>query len=203
MGVDVVSPGDLQVFLARVRRHAGRVDQLADLPGADPRDGFVAALSELEMMYEDLLVAEEELRVQGEELSAARSALNDSQLRYQELFDSTPVALLVTTADGAVLEANRAATELLGLSPRAAVGKPLAAYVELPSRPALRRAMTHVGRGGSRATVDLVLRPRQGRPVRSRATLDGSTNLRRGEIELRWTLGPAAGAADAGNPVRA
>src|SRR6266568_4393032 len=153
----MVSQHDLDTFLARVRRHGGRMSQLATGASADLKEALLSALTELEVMYEDLVVADEELRVQGEELRASQATLAATRSRYAELFVEAPVAYLVTTGDGIILETNRAAAELLGNPARGGVGKPLAVYLDMASRPEVRRTMLAVWRDGGVGAMDVVL----------------------------------------------
>ena len=83
-----------------------------------PRGLLPQALEELQASMEELRVAEEEMRVQNEELSRGRLRLEAERQRYQDLFDFAPDAYLVTSMDGTILEANRAASQMLGISTR-------------------------------------------------------------------------------------
>ncbi|HEU4942199.1 MAG TPA: PAS domain-containing protein, partial [Gaiellaceae bacterium] len=56
-------------------------------------------------------------------------ALASRQARYEELLDAAPVGLLLTTGEGSVVEANRAAAALLGTTREEMIGTPLAAYL--------------------------------------------------------------------------
>jgi len=85
---------------------------------ARPRGLLPQALEELQLSLEELRVAEEEMRVQNEELSRGRLRLEAERQRYQDLFDFAPDGYLVTTLDGTIVEANRAASRMLGISPR-------------------------------------------------------------------------------------
>jgi diguanylate cyclase (GGDEF)-like protein/PAS domain S-box-containing protein len=49
------------------------------------------------------------------------SALRESESRYRELFDSVPIGLYRTTADGSILDVNPALVEMLGYSDRQAL----------------------------------------------------------------------------------
>jgi two-component system, OmpR family, phosphate regulon sensor histidine kinase PhoR len=123
-------------------------------------------------------IAEEELRAQHDE----------AYRRYRELFEASPDGLLVTDENGKILEANRAAGELLEVSPTRLPGKALASFVAPQSRRAFRRSLlglTH----RREPLVEIDLRLRQGRgdtPIaHARAVLvsgDGSP------AGVRWAL---------------
>jgi PAS domain-containing protein len=75
-----------------------------------------------------------QLQAQTAELAATRDALEAERERYQDLFQSAPVAYLVTDPLGRVREANRAAAELLAVRPEFLPGKPLASFVAYDDR---------------------------------------------------------------------
>ena len=86
--------------------------------------------------FEELQVAQEELRVQNDALAAADAAADLERERYRDLFEHAPSGYLVTDADGVVCQANRAAGDLLNVAPKYLVGKPLSVFVSSADRPA-------------------------------------------------------------------
>lgn len=90
------------------------------------------ALEELQSSVEELRVADEEMRVQNEELSRGRLRLEAERQRYQDLFEFAPDGYLVTDLDGVILEANRAASKLLNISPRFLKKRSLGTLVAVP-----------------------------------------------------------------------
>ncbi|MGC1402007.1 MAG: PAS domain-containing sensor histidine kinase [Thermodesulfobacteriota bacterium] len=88
------------------------------------------ALEELSSSLEELGVSEEELRLQNEELMASRLIQEAEQERYQDLFDFTPDGYLVTSPEGIIKEANRAAGLQLGVRQDYLRGKPLRVYIK-------------------------------------------------------------------------
>jgi len=92
-----------------------RLQAEAGLPGA--RQPILQdALDSLDRSVEELQVASEELQVKNEELLLALRDLEDERQRYRDLFDLAADGYLVTDAHDVVVEANRAAGELLGRS---------------------------------------------------------------------------------------
>jgi PAS domain S-box-containing protein len=102
-------------------------------------------LQELTVAFEELQVAQEELLHQQSELASTRSRVEAERQRYQELFDFAPDAYLITSANGVIREANRAATALLGMSQTTLVGTPLALFIADYARRAFRRDIKQLG----------------------------------------------------------
>ena len=144
-------------------------------------------IAELESVIQELRIAEEELRAQNEELLAANAARDEAYRRYRELFEGAPDALLVTDVNGKILEANRAADELLGISKLRLEGKVLAAFVAPRSRRTFRKALLAMGRREPVADGDLWIRRRDGedRIVHARAV---SIGLPAEPLWVRWSL---------------
>jgi PAS domain S-box-containing protein len=118
--------------LAGLERRAG--DVLAPAEELLP-----IAFEELNVAFEELRAAQDELLRQHSELVMTRERVEAERRRYQELFEFAPDAYLVTTATGAVREANRAAAELLGIAQGVLLGTPLALFVPDYARRAFRR----------------------------------------------------------------
>lgn len=127
-----LQPSPTDVDLEEARRAATRLDV------------FEQSFSELTEAVEELQVAEEELRQQADELQTANLALEVEQHRYQDLFNFAPDGYLVTTTTGTIIEASRAAADLLHVAPEFLIGKPLTALIPLTERPAFRSHLTDV-----------------------------------------------------------
>lgn len=111
------------------RARAEGLHRRAEAP-IEKRPGLLPdALEELTATVEELRVAEEEMRAQNEELLLAHGRIEAERHRYQDLFEFAPDGYLVTTPDGKVLEANCAASDLLGIAPRFLKGRGLGASV--------------------------------------------------------------------------
>lgn len=64
-------------------------------------------------VVEDLRIHQEELRIQNEELRQTQNSLEAARREYQELFDGTPVGIIVLDRERRIQEVNHAATELI------------------------------------------------------------------------------------------
>src|SRR4051794_5206602 len=82
-----------------------------------PPDQILAALGDLEVAHEELRVAEEELAEQREQIERLVARHDSSQRWRDHLFGLLPMGLLVTDAEGKILESNASAADLLGVRP--------------------------------------------------------------------------------------
>lgn len=119
-------------------------------------------VEELYTTLEELRVSEEELRVQNESLAEAQRAVAAEHQRYQELFDLAPDAYVVTDSLGTILEANRAAAELLNVPQHTLPGKPLAVYFPDAERRAFRAELPRLAGRARAAEWEALLQPRGG-----------------------------------------
>jgi PAS domain S-box-containing protein len=171
-------------------------DRIADLQRrsvADPRPGhglLPEALAELDVALEELSVAGEELRSQNDELTTTRRALEAERRRYRELFESAPVAYLVTDPMARICEANQATAALLGVGKGFLAGKPLAAYVDGGDRWGFRSMVNHLGHGEEQRVAGrpLRLRRRDGEVVIVCVTVEPVRDHDGGPAALRWLL---------------
>jgi PAS domain S-box-containing protein len=80
--------------------------------------------------YEELSVAEEQLRAQHAALVEAQRMLEVQRTRYLTLFDFAPDPYLVTDETGVIEEVNAAACELFSIPARLLVGESLVGFIE-------------------------------------------------------------------------
>jgi two-component system, LuxR family, sensor kinase FixL len=147
-----------------------------------------AAVERLQTGQEELRVTEEELRTQNEELQAARQEVEAQRERYRALFEFAPDAYLVTTPEGKILEANRAAAELLHVQPQFLVGKPLAVFVPEEERREFRERLNRLSAGEPRQDWEGHLAPRHGTTFQAALTVGAERDARGGVVGLRWLL---------------
>jgi PAS domain S-box-containing protein len=135
-----------------------------------------------------LRVAEEELRVQNEQLMGAQELLEAERQRYLDLFEFAPDAYLVTDLHGNIQEANRAASALLNLPPRMLLGKPLITFIPEPERNAFRDRLFHLTRQDSVAEWEITLRPRKEQRLYISVHVGVVHDWKGERIGLRWIL---------------
>lgn len=80
--------------------------------------------------YEELSIAEEQLRAQHLAIVHAQRMLEVQRNRYLTLFDFAPDPYVVTDESGIIEEANAAAAELFGAPAQLLVGKPLTNFIQ-------------------------------------------------------------------------
>ena len=113
-------------FVREIERANRRLAELRRAAGDDAGAHWVdAAMAELSSLLEELKVAEEELSSQNRELAEANAQAEFERFRYRELFMGSPFGQLVTDLRGTILEANRAAGDLLGTPSANLADKPL------------------------------------------------------------------------------
>ena len=126
-----------------------------------PRGLLPQALEELQLSVEELRVAEEEMRVQNEELSRSRLRLEAERQRYQDLFEFAPDGYLVTTLDGVILEANRAASRLVNISPRFLKKRGLGTLIASPDLAEFHARLQALTNPGAEASGEWVVQMRR------------------------------------------
>jgi PAS domain-containing protein len=143
------------------------------------------ALRELENTLDGFRVAQAQLlesRRRNEEL---QEELQRGYRKYWQLFDDMPQPYLLTKVDSTILEANRAAAELVNVSQRFLVGKTLSVFVS-EDRGRFLCQIADAAQGAGGLALDFVLRPRERAAVHVSAKMhaDGGT--------LRWIVNPVS-----------
>lgn len=143
---------------------------LKRFPNADASLDRAAMFDELMLATEELSTAEEELRAQNERLQEAQVALLEERERYRELFEQAPVAYVVTDVHGTIRSANRAAARLFLCRSDRLQGKPIVVFAQDASRRRLRKALRVLGTARDSLAMTLNVRDRRERVRRVEAT---------------------------------
>lgn len=156
--------------------------------GRGSRDPMLPdALDSLERSLEELQTASEELQVKNEELRLALSSLDDERRWYRDLFDLAADGYLVTDARDVVVEANRAAGELIGLPAQALLGRRFSDLLAPGSRQELGRHLRPAGRGHAGEAILLMgFGENERRPVHVRYRR--RHEARGSEAQTHWML---------------
>lgn len=115
--------------MADIDRRLARLRSSIECGAEQRTPALDQALEDLCTSLEELNVALEELESTNEELATAKLTAESEGRRYQNLFQLTPGACLVTDRSGVIQELNQAGERLLGRHARYLAGKPLSTFV--------------------------------------------------------------------------
>ncbi|HEX6966637.1 MAG TPA: ATP-binding protein [Gemmatimonadaceae bacterium] len=176
------------------RRIAVARDRMATLQhradtSPDARDEMLAELlQELQTSMEELNVTVEELRQQNEALADAQHAIALEEERYRDLFEFAPVGYLVTTADGTIRAANRAAAQFFNAPVKHLRGKPLVSFMDLEARQAFRDLLLRIPQTMRAQELSVQLRPRRSLPIDAIMVVSAIHGLPGRPMSLRWIV---------------
>src|SRR3984885_8242671 len=174
------------------RREALR--QAAALPGADPRALLDAALAELDAAVE-VLTNRTEPDLGEVTPAASADSLSVERALLRAVFQYAPAPLFVLEPDGTVRRANARAGQLIGAPPGYATGRALTAFVDLPSRAAVKSQFAAAARTGTARQVDCRLLGPDG-PVDATLTADVITMQDGARLLVVTAAGPVQGARE-------
>jgi PAS domain S-box-containing protein len=140
----------------------------------------IDALENLQLIYEEMQTSLDAAGIVEEELIEQNHPLVAGYRHYYELFQSSPIAYLITDTNGLILEANRAVAQLLNVSERYLAGKPLAVFVAEGDRRAFRTKLTQLSQNSNIQIWQTNLCPRDGNPFSTElhiAILSGDSGL--------------------------
>ena len=121
-----------------LQRASTLLDHPGDLPLAERAEALPNVSALLMTSLEELKVAEEELREQGDRLVNQQAAMEETVRHYRQIFEQAPLPVILTDRYGTIHDANLAAAELLRRDAQHLYRKPLAALVTTPSRDKFR-----------------------------------------------------------------
>jgi PAS domain S-box-containing protein len=155
-------------------------------PSADDKDVLKQALLS---SLEELSVAGEELREQNEELILARGDVEKERNRYADLFNSAPDGYLVMTADGVIIEANRAASLLFNQPEQYIVGNSIFNYIEGKYTQIVHARLRSIREGREyNRELDIPLTSRGAQLFEAEVTMTVSQDETGSPISLRWLI---------------
>ena len=151
-------PGQSSLDLAVLR---SRLETIRATATAEPD----ALVGDLETAYEELQVADEEVRTQQGTIRRLVASHHDLRLQQERMMGILPVPIIVTDMQGAIRSANAAASVLVGVRLARLVGRPIFGLFDLHDRPALRRVVSARRREGLVVRQTATLVPRGREPV--------------------------------------
>jgi len=174
--------------IARAREHSVAIAERHPSEELSLDGDTQRALDELARAYEQLQVAETELRAQNDELHDARSLIERERGRYAELFRRAPAAFIVTDGYGHILQSNAAAATLLGCRADRLIRKPLAVFARDASRRRLRAALDAARASEERVNLRIDLVPRHAKRIHVEISVVAVPNLDDDGQELLWLV---------------
>jgi PAS domain S-box-containing protein len=153
--------------------------------------GNALGVHDADVLREELSVAEEELRAQHDELVIARVAAELEREQYRQLFDSAPVAYVITDAAGTVQASNTAGGALLGVDPDRLTGKPLPVFLDVEARTNFRQDLARlVASGEPSGTLRVRFDSRHGTATDTLCVIGVARDAGLHVSELRWLIVP-------------
>ena len=144
------------------------------------------SLDTLRQAAEMLTRAEEKIRQQNEDLDDARQAVEAHKLRYHDLFDAASDGYVTTDLNGVIREANRAASQLLGVALEHLIGKPLVVYISVQDRARFRTELSRLQTDALPVDVECRIQPRKADMFD--CLLSGNSVISSRARLIRWTL---------------
>lgn len=136
-----------------------------------------AALSNLEALYQEMLTSLETSAVIEEELGEQNHYAIAEFHYYQNLFQLSVDAFLLTDPKGLILEANSAIATLLNVPQNYLIGKPLAIFVAQSDMQAFRRFLCRLSFATEEVqNLQVNLCPRKGQPFAARLKVVAVSN---------------------------
>jgi PAS domain S-box-containing protein len=127
------------------------------------REAGELTLGEANKLLHELRVHQIELEMQNEELRSAQVEIEESRLKYSDLYDFAPVGYLTMDKKGLILEANLTACAQLEIERKFAIKKPLFSFVIASDANRLYKHLKTVVEDDNMETLELKLKSRKGR----------------------------------------
>ena len=103
-----------------------RAEEILEAKGVPPEEKLADAL---EQIIHELQVHQIELELQNEELRSTRNDLEESRLRYMNLYHNAPVGYVVLDSAGGIREANATFAEMVRRDRAYILGKPFGEFI--------------------------------------------------------------------------
>jgi PAS domain-containing protein len=146
-------------------------------------DQSIDVVADLETAYEELRVADEEVRTQHDQISRLLQHHNVMLWQHERMLAALPVPALVTDANGVIRSLNAAAATLVSMRVARLLGRPIFTLFEPADRSELRSLL--VGGSGPVPSQVATVVPQAGDPVR----VEVSAAVRPGDaVEVTWLL---------------
>lgn len=186
-----MSINSIELQLATALQRFNTLQRRVDADPGQSSTLLSRALHELERALEEVRVAQEQLLENRGRLEEVQAELAQQYEKYWQLFDDMPQPYVVTGADSTIAEANKSAAELLNVSQRFLIGKPLSVFICQDRGRFLEEAARAVT-DPAPIELSVKLRPRERAPIDVAVTVSGGGSV------LRWVLRPKAAVPSTG-----
>jgi PAS domain S-box-containing protein len=117
---------------------------------------------DIKALVHDLQVHQVELKMQREELRRAQQEIEESRLKYFDLYDFSPVGYFTFSQAGEIVEVNLTGANLLGMEREKLLQRPFSAFVDPQFRSLFRDHRLNVLKSGQGARCELKLVKKDG-----------------------------------------
>lgn len=113
---------------------------------------------DMQTLIYELQIHQIELEMQNDELRKAHEIIENSQKRYTDLYNYSPIGYMTTDSDGVIVEVNTTALQLLQYEKQSIVGKPIAVYVNRSDREYIYQHLQSLRKGKSHTCQIMITR---------------------------------------------
>jgi serine phosphatase RsbU (regulator of sigma subunit)/PAS domain-containing protein len=140
---------------ADLARRRDALRHAAAMPGADPRGLLEATFAELDAAVDAMTkLVESDTGAADPAAGGPAASLSAERGLLRAVFQNVPAALFLLEPDGTIRRANAKAGDLIGAPPGYATGRPLTAFIDLPSRAAVASQLAAAARTGTVRQAD-------------------------------------------------
>ena len=181
------TPADVQALLDTL---AAERESLRALVEGAPGEATIELVDAVDRIGEHLLVADEELRVQQEQLTQSSRQLDLLVAAHEELFANATVGLVQTDGDGVIVRFNAAARRTLDLPVNSRRSLFLPNLVSPADRTAVRGLISRLRLIGTsaEASLEVIVARHDGRQLPVLLTARRSTDGGTGRLLLHWEV---------------
>ncbi len=158
----------------------------AEYPGLSP--DFFLGETELQRMLHELQMNQIELENQNEELRRSQHDLEISQARYFELYALAPVSYITLNKRGIILEANLAASTLLGVEMARLVRQQLSCFIHPEDRDLFFMLRTQLLETAAQQTLEARILDASGAQLWVKLDAVAAQNVETGEFECNIVM---------------
>ncbi|MGA2228645.1 MAG: PAS domain S-box protein, partial [Syntrophobacteraceae bacterium] len=116
---------------------------------------------DMRQLIHELQVHQVELEMQNEELRSAQAEIEESRMRYADLYDFSPVGYLTFDQQRVIVEANLTAAKQLSTERAILINKPFSLYLRKGDRDVFHLHLAKVLKTRERQTCEVKLSPRK------------------------------------------